>query len=201
MCLSFLRPAIICAAVVFAANFARAAVPCGQVDLRLGLEAGEFAALAAAERGFLGGIEAPAMAEVTVVSPGQDLSLGLCGEDWRAGLHIGALRADLPKGLGIFTDPTKVRGQMQGLQVEAQRWVDLGRMRAGIGLGLQADWTRVQVRSAFLDVKGQAFTLSVPVTLRLRYPLGQGGIDLWLRRSFASDMPGTAFGLGLSQSF
>lgn len=190
--------------------------PCLQTGLRLGGDAADLAAMNRAEAQFLGpfaglgtgsGGQLAQGTEVVILA-GPELAAGLCGGSERAEIrimaHLRPISADMPQGIGIFTDPATLRGMTQGLRAEAYHWTAAagpGGMRAGLGLGLEADWTRLHLNSAFIDLDSRDFAMVVPVTLQLQWPMRQGAVDLWLRRSWSQGLWGTSLGLGYAMQF
>lgn len=183
--------------------------PCGSTGLRLGAEAADLAAMNRAVAEFLGpGSDGPfsfdgllAQGTKAAMLKGPEVTLGLCAPVWRVAAHLRPIAADMPEGIGIFTDPARLRGLSRGILVEARGGRDFGRLQVGLGLGIEADWTRLHLSSDFIELKSRDFALVVPLTLRVDWRVGQGAVGFWLRKSWSRHARGMALGLALTQRF
>jgi hypothetical protein len=176
---------------------------CLHSGLRLGAGAGEIAAMDDAVRQFLGpgapvdlGFGADLAGGTRFVAlAGAQYRLGFCGAVWRVSGHLRPIAADLPDGIGIFTDPARLRGANAGLELTARASGPFGLWAEG---GLGVEHTRLHLTSSFLDLESADLALVVPLRVGLDLNLGPGQIGVWGEASWAQGARGAMAGIGYS---
>ncbi|NBZ87946.1 hypothetical protein [Stagnihabitans tardus] len=195
-------------------SFALGWTNCAGTNLRYGVESGEWAAMNKTERDFLG--DNPGLSGVgggfldDTLRQGTRVKLfrvtevtaGRCRPDSHVLLRFSPLIADLPDGIGVFTDPARMVGVSIGVRAEQFYWHRGRHWETGLGLGVEANWHKMRLRSALVSLDSEAVTLSAPVTLIMRREIGTAEIALWLRHSWAlGGEQGQAVGFSLTQKF
>ena len=126
------------------------------------------------------------------------------GLQTRAYADLGATTARLPQGLGVFTDPARVRMLAAGLAADvmlqqAHETPGGHRVTHAVGLGLTRTVAWVDIGSALIDRQSRVWLTQPYVSLTTRYQL-RSGLDLGAdARVFRGG--GTELRLGVAQGW